>query len=141
MYDNSSGLYPSANEIKNSIKKNIVALRKKNKLKMREVARAIGVNENTYRIWEDPKRSCPKPSDIVKLAKLYNVSCDFILGSVAPSPRPSVQAPNAYNLDEETYLSSLDSFERLLLLSVRRLNTEQKKDLIDEVRKMLDNNE
>ena len=39
MYDNSGGLYPSANEIKNNIKKNIVALRKKNKLKMREVAK------------------------------------------------------------------------------------------------------
>ena len=141
MYDNSSGIYPSANEIKNNIKKNIVLLRKKNKLKMREVARAIDVNENTYRIWEDPKRSCPKPSDIVRLAKLYNVSCDFILGNIAPAPRPSVQSPNAYNLDEETYLSSLDSFERLLLLSVRRLNTEQKKDLIDDIRKMLDNNE
>ncbi len=142
MYEKSGNIYPSSDEIKNSIKKNIVILRKQNGLKMRDVAKAINVNENTYRIWEDPKRSCPKPSDIVKLAQLYNVSSDFILGNNTSPPSLSLQAQNQYNLENSCeYLSSLDSFERLLLLNVRRLTLEQKRDLIDEVRKMIDSNE
>ena len=47
----------SADEVKANIKKNISSLRKANKLTMREVAYVLNMNENTYRIWEDPTTS------------------------------------------------------------------------------------
>ena len=130
----------TSEEVKQNIKKNITALRKANKLKMRDVAAAINVNENTYRIWEDPKRSCPKPYDILKLATIYNVSCDFILGnSELKSNILTVNASNGYESeDEKVYLSSLDRYEKLLVMCSRRLSLEEKEKIGEEIYKFLD---
>ena len=129
----------TSDDIKKNVKRNIVRLRTANKLKMREVARAIGANENTYRIWEDPKRSCPKPHDIMNLAKIYNVSTDFIMGGDDNvSPESDIASRSKYNYTSgESYLSELDSYEKLMIMSLRRLTLEDKAKLSEEVYKLL----
>lgn len=44
-----------------------------------EVANRVGANESTYRMWE-LSASEPSSETLVKLAKLFNVSTDYLLG-------------------------------------------------------------
>ena len=130
--------------IKTNIKTNITRLRVDNKLSKREVARALGMNENTYRIWEDMKKSCPKPYDIYKLSRLYKVSVDFILTGhdAEPAGALSTNTDSSYNADlTNTYLSALDDYEKLLLMNVRMLSGEQKAKLNEYIYKLSNNEE
>ena len=134
----------SAEEVKQNIKKHIASLRRANGLSMHDVASALNMNENTYRIWEDPKRSCPRPSDIVKISMLYGVSIDFLMsGYETVQEQKKVASPDTYNDDEEpdVYLSSLDKYEKLLLLKIRLLDYDQKEELAKYVHELLYNNE
>ena len=129
-------------QVKENIKRNIAALRIHNGLKKRDVANALGIKENTYRIWEDPSRSCPKPHDIVKLAAIYNVSCDFILNDNETAPANQVACDSEYNVPKKkTYLTELDSFEKLLVMKARRLSPAGKQKIGEELSKLLEEEE
>lgn len=120
----------SSEDIKNNIKTNLVLLRKENNLSKRDVANALNMNENTYRIWEDPKKSCPKPYDIYKIAQIYGVSVDFILTNHEAFNNKVASEKSGYNgLDKNIYLVELDDYEKLLVLNVRTLTKEQQNQL------------
>ena len=53
-------------------------LRTANNLSQQEVADKIGVSRQAYSYWENGKREMAA-STCVKLAKLYGVTCDFLL--------------------------------------------------------------
>lgn len=53
-------------------------VRKASGLTQREVATYVGVNQNTYSYWENGKTKIDSES-IAKLAKLFNVSIDYLL--------------------------------------------------------------
>ena len=131
----------TSDDIKRNVKHNIVVLRKEAKLKMRDVAKALNIKENTYRIWEDPARSCPKPHDIVNLARIYNVSCDFILGNEDYLRKVNdVKKESKYNSDIKNsmhHLSELENYEKLLVMSVRRLSLEEKLKISEEITDIL----
>ena len=124
--------------IKKNIKYQLIRLRVENKLSKREVAKALNIKENTYRIWEDPNRSCPKPHDIVNLALIYNVPTDVILSDENGKPLDKIFKRNMYNTGKkEMNLTSLDSYEKLLVMTVRRLSFEEKKKLSEEIYRLL----
>lgn len=54
--------------------------RKQARLTQKEVALAIGVNQNTYSYWENEKTKVDNVT-LKKLSELFNVSVDYLLGS------------------------------------------------------------
>lgn len=100
-------------------------VRKAAGLTQREVAAYVGVNQNTYSYWENEKTKIDSES-IAKLAKLFNVSIDYLLdGSPCKtnienfiSEKPAVRS------DEEKLLgvyNSLDEQSKNQLMSVAYL--------------------
>lgn len=99
--------------------------RKASGLTQREVATYVGVNQNTYSYWENGKTKIDSES-IAKLAKLFNVSIDYLLdGSPCKtnienfiSEKPAVRS------DHEKLLGvydSLDEQSKSQLMSVAYL--------------------
>ena len=128
------------------IRRNITKLREDNNLLKKDVAEAIGVPPNTYRVWEDEdEESGVKPYRIVQLAKVYGVSTDCILlnhdedFAQEDDSVQGVAAPNHYNkfVYGEKYLSELEDYEKLLVMKVRRLSKADKKRLNDYLSEML----
>lgn len=86
--------------------------RKASGLTQREVATYVGVNQNTYSYWENGKTKIDSES-IAKLAKLFNVSIDYLLdGSPCKtnienfiSEKPAVRS------DHEKLLGVYDSLD------------------------------
>lgn len=100
-------------------------MRKASGLTQREVATYVGVNQNTYSYWENGKTKIDSES-IAKLAKLFNVSIDYLLdGSPCKtnienfiSEKPAVRS------DHEKLLGvydSLDEQSKTQLMSVAYL--------------------
>lgn len=87
-------------------------VRKASGLTQREVATYVGVNQNTYSYWENGKTKIDSGS-IAKLAKLFNVSIDYLLdGSPCKtnienfiSEKPAVRS------DHEKLLGVYDSLD------------------------------
>lgn len=87
-------------------------VRKASGLTQREVATYVGVNQNTYSYWETGKTKIDSES-IAKLAKLFNVSIDYLLdGSPCKtnienfiSEKPAVRS------DHEKLLGVYDSLD------------------------------
>ena len=88
-------------------------VRKAAGLTQREVAAYVGVNQNTYSYWENGKTKIDSES-IAKLAKLFNVSIDYLLdGSPCKtnienfiSEKPAVRS------DHEKLLGVYDSLDK-----------------------------
>lgn len=58
----------------------IRSLRKENNMKQKQVAEYLGITQQSYSYYEQNKRELPA-RHIMKIAELYNVSTDFILGT------------------------------------------------------------
>lgn len=54
-------------------------LRKNNRLTQAEIAKIIGVNQNTYSYWENEKTKIDNAT-LAKLADYFNVTIDYLLG-------------------------------------------------------------
>lgn len=60
-------------------RKNIYELRKLNRFTQREVAQRLGVSQPSYIRYENGSAE-PTLENLVKIADLYDVSVDFLLG-------------------------------------------------------------
>ncbi|HGD3202506.1 TPA: helix-turn-helix domain-containing protein [Streptococcus agalactiae] len=59
--------------------KRLKSLRQESGLKPQEIAPLLGIKQNTYSDWETGK-SEPNLENVVKLAKLFKTTTDFLLG-------------------------------------------------------------
>ncbi|MFQ8957842.1 MAG: helix-turn-helix domain-containing protein [Eubacterium sp.] len=89
-------------------------IQKENDLRQQDVAKALGLyDSSTYRSWETG-RSSPKPDMLVKIAQMYNISLDTLMGNTARSGdnRFSISG-NKYNEDVygDRYLSKLQTMK------------------------------
>lgn len=66
----------------NAFSKNLIELRKLNKLTQRDVARHLGISQPSYTRYENGK-SEPTIENLIKLADLFDVSIDFLCGRVS----------------------------------------------------------
>lgn len=66
----------------NAFNKNLIELRKLNKLTQRDVARHLGISQPSYTRYESGK-SEPTIENLIKLADLFDVSIDFLCGRVS----------------------------------------------------------
>ncbi len=62
-----------------SLSNNIKTLRQEKQLSIRSLGKEIGVEYSRISRWETGK-SIPNAEDIIKLAKFFNVSADYLLG-------------------------------------------------------------
>lgn len=128
-------------QIKNTIKKNLVSLREANGLKMRDVATALGIKENTYRVWEDPQKGCPKQADLVKIARMYNISLDMLMTGKMSEQNKGVFTVRAKDPFEDhiygdKYLSELSKYEKIVIMKIRQMNAADRSkvnELIEEI--------
>lgn len=113
------------------LRKNLIKLRNVNDLKQKNIADTLGIERSTYTSWEKG-RSSPKPNEIVKLARIYNVTTDFLLTGKSTD---AIQVASSSEYDRGVYgdsnVSELSDFEKTLLLKIRVLNTKDKQKLAD----------
>ncbi len=128
-------------EVRKNIKKNVSLLREINDLKMREVANALGIKENTYRTWEDTRTvSSPKPDKLIALSKLYDVSVDFLMKNEDENIGSKVAAQNADadRIYGDKYLNELSADEKLTVMKMRVLSSTDRakvKEFIESITK------
>lgn len=71
---------------------NLKAARKAKGLTQTEVARAIGLTQNGYSYWENGKAKIDQ-EQLLKLASLFDVSVDYLLGNTASPSATGVKIP------------------------------------------------
>ena len=71
---------------------NLKAARKAKGLTQTEVAQAIGLTQNGYSYWENGKAKIDK-DQILKLAALFEVSVDYLLGNTELPASSGVRIP------------------------------------------------
>ena len=69
--------------------------RKEFKLTQKQVADALGIKQPSYQIYES--KTIPSATVIIKLAKAYDVSADYLLG-LSDDPRPQKFDEKTLNL-------------------------------------------
>lgn len=77
--------------------KRIRDLREDNDKSQKDIAALLEVGTTQYRRWEVGEHKVPAEI-IVKLAKIYNVSTDYILG-LTQDPKPTYTAKNIANIN------------------------------------------
>ena len=60
-------------------------LRKENELRQEQVARLVGADRSSISAWKNDSRQ-PSYQSLVRLAEVYNVSTDFLLGRTGGKP-------------------------------------------------------
>lgn len=76
---------------------NLKAARKKSGMTQQEVADAIGVVQSAYKNYEQGNRE-PKGDTIVKLANLFRVTTDYLLGRNTEEPEPIEKLADDFRL-------------------------------------------
>lgn len=131
--------------IRNNIKTNLRLLREANNLKMRDVANALGIKENTYRVWEDKsKDTVPKTDSLVDISKVFNVSIDFLMQSENENKKHSLQfnaSTNDNSVYGDKYLNELTNEEKLAVMKMRRLSSADRLKILEKIEEIIKNNE
>lgn len=109
---------------------NLQKLRKINNLKQEDIANILGVDRSTSSNWERGA-STPSPENLTILAKIYNVSIDFLLND--NSLNIAVGAPKLQSVPGESFVSELNDEERMLLIRYRALNDESKSKINEQL--------
>ncbi len=120
-----------------NIKDTLIKLRKSHGFTQENISDILGIKRATYASWESG-RSNPKKDALIKLAKIYNVNCDYILTGDHVSNKLSVASPVNYNSDVygDRYVSELSNFEKALLLKLRPLNAQDKQKVVEFIEKL-----
>ena len=94
-------------------------LRNEENYKQKQVAEYLGISQQAYSYYELDKHELPA-RHAVGLAKLYNVSTDYIFG-VEPEPTASYDLNAAFT--EDTTLKDI-------ILNLKKLNNENKTEIV-----------
>lgn len=97
-------------------------------LKQKDVCNYINLSNKSLSRYETDKSS-PDPEMILKLAKLYNVSLDFLFGVSDELNTSKEQQKAAFSIDEQN-----------LVRDYRELSTEQKKMISVQIHSVAESN-
>ena len=118
------------NRQKSPLAQKLIRHRKANKLTQSQIADSLNIKRSTYAYYEC---STTPPLDILsKLAKLFGVTVDDLLGTAAPEPYNTAPVSGVLRFAQETpYIvgansETLTGDEKILLLRYRILNSEMK---------------
>lgn len=124
-------------EIMSNLAENLRILRERANLKQQNIADVVGIKRSSYAYYETGKSS-PKIDALIKIAKLYNVSVDEILGDLEEPVRrriPNIVSasipPYADNEAVRIYdkFNDLSDFEKMMILKMRLMSPEEKENL------------
>lgn len=122
------------------LKDQLKFLRKAQKLTQEQVANFIGVKRVAYTSYE-AGRTSPSLNILIKLANLYNVSTDFLLGNLSQSNIVFNDTSSSYNRDDNQSLSIFDlTKEECELIAFYRIS-ENKPVIMKYVKKNLNKKE
>lgn len=109
-------------------------LRKEKQITQSEIAKFIGISQNSYSYWENGKVKIDNES-IIKLANYFNVSVDYLLGREVPTLAEKAAGAAA------TRKESITPIEDELLYNFRQVGKkhgeETQKAIITMIEKML----
>lgn len=117
----------------------LTKLRKNARLSQQQVADILKINRSTYAYYETGK-SKPKLPTLKKLAAIYGVSLDDLLGRERSGGSELAVSETPYDAGwhADTQVSALSDFEQAVLLKLRLMNREQKEKLLDFMEENLD---
>jgi transcriptional regulator with XRE-family HTH domain len=104
-------------------------LRIKNNLSQDRLAKKLSFSQQTIAKWES-EQSTPSPEILVKIAALFNVSTDYLLGYENPNSVPKTLSPEAERLHkriDEADTETLAELEQYLSYLESKKNTSQTK--------------
>lgn len=102
-----------------------------------QVANVLNIERSSYTYYEIGKTE-PNLSSLVKLANLFKVSVEDLLGEAPPSPllsdsdtKKQLKKNTGKSTDNDSYIYDLDKNEKQLLGYYRALNPTQKKSFLE----------
>lgn len=112
-------------------------IRKQNKLSQQQLADVLGISRSAYCSYETGRRT-PDFETLVRLGRFYNLSIDVFAEEneyeIILSENENYEGPG-----DTRYLSQLSKEERDLIVNLRRLNSDEKKQFEDLVNKKANN--
>jgi len=124
------------------LKTNLKRLRYQSDLTQKQIADLLGIDRSTYTYYETG-RTRPDMNMLVKIAKIYKISCDSILGySVDQKPESTAQAiteKSGYPIRrKEMSICDLKQDEQNLILLFRQFSKQEKEKIVNSAKgKML----
>ncbi len=106
----------------------LVELRKEAGLRQEDVAKALQIHRTTYTKYETDVTT-PDPAGLLRLAALFGVSVDYLVGR---ERRPELTSAQGVLLDGGAQWQ-LDAQEQALLVLFRNLTEEQREQLLTQM--------
>lgn len=119
------------------LKERLRYLRNLHGFTQKQVADALNIERSTYTYYETGKTH-PDLNAIVKIARIYNVTLDYLL--VGDNARPRISAPDpeyqshAFDLPCDTDFMNLNSQERNLIMLFRLLEDDMKEMILEKAK-------
>lgn len=109
-------------------------IRVQNGLSQQQIADVLGISRSAYCGYETGRRS-PGLDIIIKLSNFYKISMDKFVGQIVPE---YVFDSQFYEGQTDThYLSQLSKSEREIIVDFRRLNDNEKAELVNFLKEKL----
>lgn len=109
------------------LSKRLKLLRLENNMLQKDVAKKIGITESGYGFYEQGKR-IPDSIMLIKLAALYNVTTDYLLGIT------DKRNPESLTLDEELQQLLNDPDTLVAFKDFQNLSDSDKQEIIDYIK-------
>ncbi len=116
-------------QVRKNIANNLKNLRKEYEMTQKNVSDVLGIDASSYRNWEN-ERSVPSISALYELSKIFKVSVNDICGIEDEGKgKIYVAKDNDYNkkMYGESKITELDTYEKQLVMQIRRLTNEDKR--------------
>ena len=114
---------------------NLRAFRTKCSLSQLQVATALGVDRSTYSYSEIGKPP-PHPDTLLRLARLFNVSVDALLGESGDRFRDGTE--NSYPVGQSVSMGQLKKSEQDMLLLFRQMDASDQQALLTHAKSLLE---
>ena len=114
---------------------NLRAFRTKCSLSQLQVATALGVDRSTYSYYEIGKTQ-PHPDTLLRLARLFNVSVDALLGESGDRFRDGTE--NSYPVGQSVSMGQLKKSEQDMLLLFRQMDASDQQALLTHAKSLLE---
>ncbi len=111
-------------------------IRLEHNLTQQNIADVLGCDRTTYTLYETATTS-PSPTTLYRLAQMYDVTVGYLMGVEKDNHPERKREPGTHELVVSGVdpLSSLSRDEKKLLMSYRILSPEEKKEILDLLRK------
>lgn len=113
--------------VTSNVKRNLQNFKEANGLFHKDIAAALDVDESTYRSWATG-RSAPKNPMLIRIAKLLNISLEELLYGKQDADEIDFDDEDTYG---DKYLSELSKEEKIIVMKVRQLNTEDRNKITE----------